>query len=50
MGEEKIMMITLLGRYYTVFKKEGNSIVAKDAFVDLTEGSPLLSRYARSTA
>ena len=36
MGEVDIMMITLLGRYYTVFKKEGGSIVTKDAFVDLT--------------
>ena len=37
MGEVDIMMIIILGRYYTVSKKEGGSIVAKDAFLDLTD-------------
>ena len=39
-------------RYLTVFKKEGSTIVAKDAVLDLTEGSlrliwSLLSRYCK---
>ena len=36
-------------RYLTVFKKEGSTIVAKDAFLDLSPGSQRLisSLFAR---
>lgn len=55
MGEVEIIMITYLARYLTVFKKEGSTIVARDAVLELTEGSlrliwSLLSRYARCKA